>query len=370
MSHIHTCTTVSLLRRQITNGRLSLYLDFYPAIRNPKTMKMTRREYLGIYIFEKPKNEMERDFNSQMIEKAEAIRCLRVTSLINDKFDFLDHEKLRGDFLEYFKKLSQKKHKKWQIVYKHFHNFVKGHCTFGDVTIEMCKEFGEYLLHAHQLRLTHRVISKNSAAGYFSTFRGLLKMAYRDKLIRENINDFMDKIGKDDVKKQYLTMYELKQLAATPCDIPVLKRASLFSCLTGLRLSDVLNLKWEDVQIAPDQDYCLRIRTQKTQTEAILPISQETFELCGEKSEGTVFKGFTRSMANYPLKKWIKEAGITKAITFHGFRHTYATLQIAMGTDIYTVSKMLTHKNVSTTQIYADLVCEKKRETANKITLK
>lgn len=112
MSNIHTCPTVSLLRRPITNGRISLYLDFYPAIRNPETMKMTRREYLGIYIFAKPRNEMERDFNRQMLEKAETIRCLRVTSLINKKFDFLDREKLRGDFLAYFKKMCSKKYEK------------------------------------------------------------------------------------------------------------------------------------------------------------------------------------------------------------------------------------------------------------------
>ncbi|PDP47433.1 tyrosine-type recombinase/integrase, partial [Porphyromonas gingivalis] len=82
------------------------------------------------------------------------------------------------------------------------------------------------------------------------------------------------------------------------------------------------------------------------------------------------FKGLQRSMINYPLKKWIKQAGITKHITFHCFRHSYAVIQISLGTDIYTVSKMLTHKNVSTTQIYADLVNSKKRETAEKISLK
>ncbi len=370
MSFKHTCTTVSLLRRPITNGRISLYLDFYPAIRNPETMKMTRREYLGIYIYAKPRNEMERDFNRQMLEKAEAIRCLRVTSLINDKFDFLDHEKMNGDFLAYFKKMCRKKYEKWDVVYAHFYNFVNGRCTFGDLTIELCKNFKEYLMSAHQLRLTHRKISRNSAAGYYSTFRGLLKIAYRDKLIKENINDFLEKIEWEDVKKQYLTADELKRLAGTPCDIDVLKRASLFSCLTGLRISDILNLKWEDLEIAPDQGYCIRIRTQKTQTEAVLPISYEAIELCGEESTGKVFKGLTRSMVNYPLKKWIKQAGIEKNITFHGFRHTYATLQIASGTDIYTVSKMLTHRNVSTTQIYADLVSEKKRETVNRITLK
>lgn len=75
-------------------------------------------------------------------------------------------------------------------------------------------------------------------------------------------------------------------------------------------------------------------------------------------------------MTQQPLKDWIANAGITKHITFHCFRHTFATLQITLGTDIYTVSKMLTHKNVSTTQIYADFVNSKKRESANKISLR
>ena len=86
--------------------------------------------------------------------------------------------------------------------------------------------------------------------------------------------------------------------------------------------------------------------------------------------KGLVFKGLTRAMTHHPLKKWIADAGIKKKITFHCFRHSYAVIQISLGTDIYTVSKMLTHKNVTTTQIYADLVNSKKRETANKISLK
>lgn len=365
----HTCVKVTLRQRVYPNGKISLYLDYYPGVRNPETMKMMRREYLGIYIFEKPKNELERQFNRDMLYKAEAIRSIRMQSLINEQFDFLDHHKMKKDFLAYFKEMCKKKDEKWDIVYKHFYNFVQGRCTFGDITVELCQDFREYLLNANKLQRKGK-ISVNSASGYYSTFRGLLKIAFRDKLIKENVNDFLDKIEPQEVKKEYLTLDELKRLAQTPCDYEVLKRASLFACLTGLRISDILNLNWHHIELAPDNGYCIRIKTQKTETEATLPISYEAYELCGEPSTGKVFKGLERSMTNYPLKRWIEAAGITKHITFHCFRHTYAVLQLSMGTDIYTVSKMLTHKNVSTTQIYADLINAKKRETAEKISLK
>lgn len=125
----------------------------------------------------------------------------------------------------YFEKMTHKKDDKWTCVYKHFFKFVQGHCTFGDVTVELCKKFREYLLNANQLNRTKQKVSLNSAAGYYSTFRGLLKIAYRDKWLRENINDYLDKIEPQDVKKEFLTLDEVKQLAATPCDIPVLKSA-------------------------------------------------------------------------------------------------------------------------------------------------
>ena len=90
---------------------------------------------------------------------------------------------------------------------------------------------------------------------------------------------------------------------------------------TGLRISDILKLDWRDFEVGPDQGYYIRICTEKTETEATLPISQEALELCGEWGTGKVFKGLTRSMTHHPLKQWIAEAGIRKHITFHCFRH-------------------------------------------------
>jgi len=92
-----TCTNVTLRQKPLRNDRISLYLDYYPAIRNPYTMKMSRREFLGIYIYAKPKNEQQRMFNQDMLNKAEAIRCIRVQSLINEEFG-LGQEQAKGRF--------------------------------------------------------------------------------------------------------------------------------------------------------------------------------------------------------------------------------------------------------------------------------
>lgn len=156
-------------------------------------------------------------------------------------------------------------------------------------------------------------------------------------------------------------------MASTPCDIPVLRNASLFSCLTGLRISDILNLKWENLCTAPDLGLCIRLRTQKTQTEALLPISYEAYALCGEPGTGKVFKELRRCMTGYPLKAWIKKAGIQKHITFHTARHTYATMLLTLGVDLYTVSKLLGHTSIKHTQRYAKIISQKKDDAVRLI---
>ncbi len=215
-------------------------------------------------------------------------------------------------------------------------------------------------------------MSRNSAAGYWSTFRGLLKHLYRNKLISSNINDFLDKIETTDVVKDYLSEEELYTLAETECPIPVLRTASLFACLTGLRISDILALRWEDIVDYSAGGKCVHIVTQKTKSEDIIPISEEALELIGftPDNSGKVFDGLKRCWVNVPLKQWVRSAGIKKSISFHSFRRTFATLQAAAGTDIRTIQSMMAHKSITTTQRYMKTVDSNKREASNRITLK
>lgn len=365
----HTCVKVTLRQKPISKGRYSLYLDFYPAIRNPRTNKMTRREFLGMYIMASPITTIEKEFNSQMIERARGICCKRQLQVINEEFEFLDTDLINADFLEYFRSVCRGKYQKWTIVYEHFHKFTGGKCRMGDLTIDLCNKFRDYLLNADQLGRPHLKVAKTSAAGYFSTFRAMLKIAYKNKMIRENVNEFLENIKYTNPRREFLTMPEVKQLVNTSCAIPVLKRASLFSVLTGLRISDILALRWENIVDDAFGGVSIRLCTQKTKTEATLPLNKDALLQCGERGEGLVFKGLKRSMINYPLKDWLREAGIKKKITFHGFRHTFATLQLAAGTDIFTVSKLLTHADIGTTQIYSHIIDSKKQESVNMLSI-
>ena len=110
--------------------------------------------------------------------------------------------------------------------------------------------------------------------------------------------------------------------------------------MTGLRISDILQLTWDNIEVGPDNGYYIRICTEKTETEATLPISNEALELCGIPGSGRVFKGLTRAMTNQPLKQWISEAGIKKHITFHVASHSKIFY-------LLNISELSTLKNVT-----------------------
>lgn len=168
-----------------------------------------------------------------------------------------------------------------------------------------------------------------------------------------------------------LSADELIRLAETPCEVPILKTAFLFSCLTGLRKSDVKPFTWEMIQPEADGTLYITDRMQKTKQIVHNPIGDEALALIDNgKREGLVFPGFKDNMTQTPLKQWVKAAGITKHITYHSSRHTFCSLQLQAGTDPNTVKELVGHKNLTTTQQYLESVDSRKKEAANRITLK
>lgn len=103
-------------------------------------------------------------------------------------------------------------------------------------------------------------------------------------------------------------------------------------------------------------EYDIRIKTQKTEKELTLPLSTDALKLCGDRGSGRIFQGLSRSAIDHPLKHWLHRAGIKKKVTFHSARHTFATtITLSQGVAIETISKLLGHRNIRTTQIYATI---------------
>lgn len=371
-------TKVKLRQRAISGNRQSLYLDFYPAIPHPETGKPTRREFLGLYIYEKPKTPIDKQHNKETLQLAENIRAKRQIEIQAGDYGFLNAKlKAETDFVQYFKQIVETKtggnKNGWQTAFNYFVMFTGGKLTLSNLNENLCNEFREYLLTAKRQRgIKSEQITQSSARAYYNKFKAALKQAHKKGLIEKDLSTRIDGISEPEVQREYLTLEQLQALVNTPCSIPLLKNAAIFSALTGLRFSDISKLVWGEVQYSKLEGYYLQFRQKKTKGVEVLPISEQAFKLLGERKEPTeqVFKGLIYSAyLNVHLKQWILRAGITKDITFHCFRHTFATLQLSHGTDIYTVSKMLGHRELKTTQIYAKIVDEAKRKAADKIKL-
>ncbi|RXR16346.1 site-specific integrase [Flavobacterium amnicola] len=374
---------VTLRKKAISNGRQSLYLDFYPPIINPQTGNETRREFLKMYILTKTRNPIEKQQNDEIISIAESIKNKRQNELSKENI-YSEFEKQllkineigEQSFVGYFKKEAEKRTGKnydiWNIAIEHFTDFLqRENLKFSEVTISLINDYKHYLLKAKSKRKSIDQISTNTALSYFNKIKATLKNAYKEGKLRTDINSAVGSIKEQETRRDFLTLEEAKKLAKTDCNNDLVKRASLFSILTGLRYSDIEKLQWSEIEKIKNNHYIIRFKQKKTKNQETIPIIESTFHLLGERKNDDVkiFDGLKKWDIDRTLPNWIKSAGISKHITFHCFRHTYATLQLSKNTNIYTVSGMLGHRGLKATQVYTNLIDNAKLEAAHKIDL-
>lgn len=211
-------------------------------------------------------------------------------------------------------------------------------------------------------------LSAKSVLTITAEFTALLNEAVQEDLIIKNPMNMLsiaEKPHGTESTREHLTEDELNRLKATPCKLPEVKRAFLFSCYCGLRLSDVLSLTWRNIETLNDK-YQIVIVQKKTKQPLYIPIFQKQLEYLPAKSDKSndtpLFNLPTPPTIERVLGKWATDAGITKHLTFHVSRHTFATSLLTLGADLYTTSKLLGHTNIATTQIYAKIVNKKKEE--------
>ena len=255
--------------------------------------------------------------------------------------------------------------------YRKSRNYTLGRCLFylkeyrfGQVRLDQVspqwvEDFQAWLLSATGL-------SQGSASLYSSALRHQLKLAVRDRLIVSNPADLVKNIPMPESRKLPLTVDEIRRLAEAPIGGELgreIKRAFLFSCFTGLRVSDLKSLEWGMIQRRDDGTCWICKIQKKTGARVFIPLNKTAGAIIGLKElndrisldgQRRVFPRLsaTKSNTDQYLKKWGDSIKI-KNLSWHTARHTMATLALEFGADIRTVSELLGHKDIATTLRYA-----------------
>lgn len=334
-------------------------------------------EFLKLHVYDKPKNNIEKEHNKETLKLAEAIKAQKILDNQSMAHGFVSSVRSKVGFLVYFKEMVDKKydstgnHGNWLSTYRHLVDFQNGK----DIPLErvddrFLESFKDYLLQCKTRKSNRDIrLNQNSIQSYFNKIRAALREAYNHRMIKENPALRVKSVKSAETHREFLTFEELQQLANTPFEMENFKTAFLFSALTGLRWSDIKALKWENIQHT-ENGWALKFTQKKTKGAEILPIPEQAVKLLGvaRKPEQEVIPDLIYSAwNNIKLREWVISSGIKKKITFHCARHSFATIQLSMNTDIYTVSKLLGHRHLKTTEIYAKVIDKKKIDAALRI---
>ncbi|MDR1938135.1 MAG: site-specific integrase [Tannerellaceae bacterium] len=374
--------------KQLANGNQSIYLDYYTGdvVRKENYVGGKRQyEFLKLYLIPETTRD-DRAKNENTLALAKAIQSKRIVELQNDAHGFRNANNSKANLVDYIGEMKEQARERGSMNYcSTMKNVIRelklyrgDYIAFKDVDKDFLNGFVDFLRQAkksstHGLMKSGDVLSNNTVISYYSIVRTALSRAYKEGII--TINPAMgfeigDKVKAEESKREYLTLEELKKLIAEPCKREIIKQAFLFSCLCGLRVGDIRHLTWRDIQRSGDK-IRIEIKMQKTKEPIYLPISDEALKHLPERGEAKdtdiIFPLTHAGTINTILRRWAKSAGITKHISFHVARHTHATMMLTLGADIYTVSKLLGHKNIETTQIYAKIVDKKKEDAVNLI---
>ena len=347
--------------KTLSDGSQSVYLDIY---RDGKR----QYEFLKLYLIPET-NAAAKAQNKATLAAVNTIKSQRIIELTNGVAG-LKNTSLRSKMLLLdWMRGSGKLISNTMNVLRAFN----AKATMRDINRDFCLAFINFLRNIY-VSPSGKKLSQFTCVSYFGCFRGALNAAVREEIIAENpVNRLNtdEKIKMPESKREFLTIDEVKILIGTPCRREDVKGAFLFSCYCGLRISDVLALKWKNVDSSAEQ-WRINIIMQKTRQPLYLPLSMNARKWMPERNgagdEDLVFPTLPcEDTCNMQLKPWVKAAGITKHVTYHVSRHTFATMLLTLGADLYTVCKLLGHSDVKTTQIYAKIINKKKEDAISLI---
>ena len=368
----NTKEPVRLREKELANGVRSLYLDIYV---NGKRSY----EFLKLYLIPET-NPQAKVQNENTMRAANTIKLNRILEITNNKAGLkntsIRAKMLLKDWMETFRQAQEQKGVKDQ---KLIHNTVHA-LTAYNINVAMRDVNRDYIIGlTNFLRNDYRSprgkkLKDYSVINYLGCLRNALNMAVREDVIADNPImklSAQDKVKAPESQREFLTIEEVQQLEATDSPYPHIKQAFLFACYTGLRCSDVRSITWGKI-VKDGEKYRLHTVMFKTKRPFYIPLSKKAMQWMPERGNKTdddlIFENIPVQVnTKLYLQPWLDKAGITKPITFHCSRHTFGTMMLTLGADIYTTSKLMGHTKVEVTQIYAKIINKKKDDAVSLI---
>ena len=388
---------IKLRFKKLANGNQSIFLAYYDgSYKDRETGKLKTRykyDFLKLYIIPE-RTAADKVANTNTMQTANAVKAQKVVELQNAAHGFkMSNIKQKARLIDYLQALGAEKkqaagnvtkgqHQTYNVLIKHIKQYSGEQTTFKQVTKEYCSGFLDYLKTTENMIFkkgvseifTSGLLSENTKYGYIKTLNVALNRAVRDGILANNplaLLPRQERPKRQLDNREYLTIDEVKQLVKTPCRKPIIKNAFLFSCFSGLRFGDVKALTWGKLQTDNDGKTVIRYIQKKTDKPENLQLSDEALKFLPQRNDAKdndiIFPMVNNGYTNETLKSWILAAGITKRVTFHVGRHTNATLLLSLGVPIETVSKILGHADIQTTQIYAKVIDKNKRDAVSKL---
>ncbi|MDB5129404.1 site-specific integrase [Mucilaginibacter sp.] len=345
--------SVKLRKRSISGNRYSLYLDIYE--------NSTRSyEFLKIYILKKPRTPLETQSNKDNLKLAETIKAKRELEINSHGSGYVPRDKQKVNFLLYFENFSKNYTKKdvrlvWG-AYNYFKVFVNvDYLKPGDITEDLLIRFKEFL---------ESKLKGETPANYFSKLKKVLRQAHKEKVFIDNPALYIVNKKNDNIKKDILTAEEIQILASTNCSNAEVKRAFLFSCITGLRFCDIARLAWQSIH-----GDMMKITQQKTNVPALINLNSTAIKILGTRANNKdlVFSLPSHTACLKHLRNWVCNAKITKKITWHCARHSFGTNLLFYGTDAKTASGLLGHTSMKYTERYLHIADSRKEQAINNL---
>ena len=299
-----------------------------------------------------------KDIKKEKERIVERIKSQLEIQLGNANTGLVSRQLQKANFIEYFEQQGNKKEPNtkvaWQSTLKHLIKFQGKKITFEQINSNWIEKYVAYL------RVS---LANNSVLTYFNKVNAALNQAVKEKIIVENPMKYVDRPKKIETEIHFLTKDEIQKIIDTEFFNPEAKNAFLFSCYTGLRASDIQALKWTHIK-----DDRIQIAQTKTKNLVYIPLNPNALHIINYQKHNKEFVfNLSKhvSSINKTVKKLLKIAEIKKEIHFHCARHTFATLLVTSGVNVFTISKLMGHRDIKSTQVYAKVINEEKENAIN-----